>query len=241
MATPTDEEIKQMIDEMAKGNTTMILNPELMERMKKMGLPIREEFVRYEDYIEKLYSKKKKLGLILIRKLPKLDSSIANSTVTQIYSEIRDSLAFEDLTSTIINSILLLEFAMRLRMFREIVKSNPQHEWKLMEQLDFDALVSKLIKHGVIPTDVRGEFDEFRKKFRNPYFHMNIYKMAKGATIPELDAFNFNTGQKEKLKNVPLDEHPELWFAAKIRYDNLHVFDIMDFCVYWTNQLLANI
>jgi len=238
MDNKEDNELKDIMDALAKGATHIVASPETIKRLKGKGLPIESRFIPYEQYVEDLYTKRKNDAVQRLRKLPAIQDSIANGVVSDIYEEIRVSYAFGIYTSTILNSILLLEYAMRSRLYAEYLKSDPNTEWFNLEKLAMDALVQRLYKLKVIDAYSRDILASFSKDFRNPYFHINVQKMTEGIIIEKLPGFNESTRETINLENVEASKHRFLWFAAKKYFDKYFVQTVIDFCIEWTNTLL---
>lgn len=233
-----DQQLKKSMDEASKTNTVIVLKPEDAEEMIKKNIGVKKTFTPYSEYIMKLYQERIELGFKLLHKLPQLDEKTGSAVVTQIYGEVRESLAFGFPSSAILNSMLLLEYALRLRLFNKFQENDKTFEWRRMEQMNFKALISRLRGQGIFDKNELKELGEFNEDYRNTYLHMNIAKMAYGQTIP-VDRINIKSGKKEKIDNMKLEESPFLWFAAKVKFDRDHVFEIIDFCVGWTNKLLV--
>lgn len=232
------KQLEKIIDEAAKGKTHIIFNPDDVKQIEEAGLPIKKTFILYEDYLEKMFSKKKENALSLIRKIPKLDDKIANGVVTEIYGEIRDSLALGIFTATIINSILLLEYSLRHRLYRKMKDKQKDYSWSNMEKMLFKNLINRLFKEKILSANDKIDLLSFNDKYRNPYFHLNIHKLSEGAFFPEIESVNINTGEKTVIKNAKVQDYEFLWFAAKRKFDDFFVYCIMDYCIKWTNKLM---
>lgn len=201
-------------------------------------MPIEERFVTYEEYFEKLIAQKRKNAVTLLKQLPLLDSSIANSVITAIYEEVRASFGLGIFTSTIFNSIILLEFAMRVRVFDERLKNDPNSKWEYIEKLKMKVLIGQLRKMKIINNKEREALDDFNDKFRNPYLHINIHKMIKGIYADGVRRVDVNTTEVAVENQINVSKHRYLWFLAKEFYDKSYVLHVLNFCVHWTNKLL---
>lgn len=238
---PNDSnKLREILDELSKDATHIISSPSTITQLQSKGLPIQNTFTSFEDYIEKLFSEKKKSARALVKQLPQIDASIASGVIADIYDEIRSSYALGIFTSTIFNSILLLEYAMRDRLFRERLKDDPNSSWEELEKLDMDALIQQLFKRKIISKSEKEKLSDFSKNFRNPYFHINIQKLTKGVVVARLPQVNVRTQEVIELKNVKASEHKFLWFAAKRFFDKYHVIKVVNYCVEGTNNLLKN-
>lgn len=236
-----DEEgkkLNEILEAISKGATHIVSNPETIKKLQKRGIPIESRFISYEEYVEDLFARKKKDAVALLNKLPKIDASIADGVIESIYEEIRSSYALSIFTSTIINSILLLEYSMRARLYRERLKKNPNADWSKLEDLTMGALIWQLFNLKIITAEEKSKLMAFNKQLRNPYLHINIHKLSKGVFITKLPSINVQTQEVIEMENVEAAKHKYLWFAAKKFFDKHHVQPVIDFCVDWTNNLL---
>lgn len=235
------KDLKKIMDDMVKsGSTVMIADPETVEAMQEQGVPIQKRFIPYEEYLEDLIKKKRQDAIALLRQLPALDDSIADGVVSEIYEEIRSSYGLGFFTSTIVNSIFLLEYAMRAALYIERLKSDPQTPWSALEDYQMGKLIGQLRRANLIDDAEKEVLTEFSKTMRNPYLHINIQKMVEGVVIAKVPGVNVHTQEAIELTDVKASEHRFLWFTAKRFFDKYHVQPTIDFCVDWTNKLLAN-
>jgi hypothetical protein len=234
-----NDKLKELMEEVSKGATHMVATPDVVKRMTEQGVPIQKKFVKYEDYIETLFDKKKSEALNLANQLPKLDETIADGVISEIFEEIRDSHILGIFSASITNSILLLEYAMRARLYNERLKSNPKTEWADLEKLDMDALIQNLFRLKILSGDEKTALASFSKTFRNPYFHINMHKLTKDMIIERLPGVNIHTLEKIEMRDVKVSDHKFLWFAAKRVLDKFQSKGIIHYCVDWTNKLLG--
>lgn len=235
-----DQKLEEILEGFSKGATHIVSDPETIKQLQDRGVPIESRFITYEEYAEDLFARKKKDAVALLRKLPKIDDSVADGVIESIYEEIRSSYALSIFTSTIINSILLLEYSMRARLYKERLKKNPNADWNKLENLTMGALIWQLFNQKVITKEEKTRLMNFNKQLRNPYLHINVHKLSKGVFISKLPSINIKTQGVIELENVDASKHKYLWFAAKKFFDKYHVQSVIDFCIYWTNKLLAN-
>jgi len=234
-----NDKLKKILDETSKNATHIVSSPETIEKMKAMRLPIKERFITYEEYFENLVIQKRKNAVSLLGQLPLLDNTIANSVISAIYEEIRASFALEILTSTIFNSIVLLEYAMRVRVYNERLIKTPNSDWERVEQLKMKGLINQLIKMKIITSKDGQLLNDFNDNFRNPYLHINIHKMIKGIYANDVRKVDIKTKKMEVKNKVDVSKHPQLWFLAKKFYDRTYVLNVLKFCISWTNKLLV--
>lgn len=231
-------DLQKLLDKASKGATHIVSNPDTIKKLQAQGLPIEEKFVTYEEYFEKLVAQKRKSAIALLKQLPLLDNSIANGAIAAIYEEIRASFGLGIFTSTIFNSIILLEYAMRVRVFEERLKNDKNSKWENIEKLKMKNLIKQLKEMKIINNKEGGALDSFNDKFRNPYLHINIHKMIKGIYANDVRKVDIKTKTMEIKNKVDVSKHPQLWFLAKKFYDRSYVLNVLKFCIDWTNRLL---
>lgn len=239
MNTSDDDELKKIMDAVAKGATHIVATPDTVERLRQKGLPIESRFISYEEYVETLYAERKKNAVELLRKLPKIDDSIADGVVTNIVEDIRANLAFGVFSSSISSSIFLLEYAMRARIFTEKLKSDAQFKWSELEKLTMHPLVKELFRLKVITREQEATLLDFKKTIRNPYLHANFLKLSEGIVVKKLPRVDIRTKEVVEMKDVDASENRFLWWAAKRFFDKFWVHRVIDFCFEWTDTLLS--
>lgn len=209
-----------------------------MRSYLKKGI-IRERFITYEEYVDELYLKRKKNAVELLSKLPKINDTVADSVVSSLYEEIKSSYAFGIFTSTIINSILLLEYSMRVKIYKKEIQNNSGINWAELEDLSMRRLINRLKELMIIDEKEHLELMDFKDKIRNPYMHFKIHKLIQGIEIRKLPKLNLLTGEIAEEKNVIATKYRSMWFSAKQFFDKEKVQDVIDVCIYWTNKLLG--
>lgn len=227
------------MDAVAKGATHIVATPETIEQLKQKGLPIESRFISYEEYVETLYVERKKNAVELLRKLPKIDDSIADGVVTSIVEDIRANLAFGAFSSSITSSIFLLEYAMRARIFAERLKNDAHFKWSELEKLTMHPLVKELFRLKVITKEQEAILLDFKKTIRNPYLHSNFLKLSEGIVVKKLPRVDVRTNKVVEMKDVDAAENKFLWWAAKRFFDKFWVHPVINFCFEWTNILLS--
>ena len=230
------EEFKRKLEEVTKRSTTMVVSGNTIEMMGKKGEKVEERFISYEEYIEELFKKKRAVSLRLVTPMPKMRTDTGNSVLHSIYEEMRDSLALGMFPSAIMHSILLLEYAMRIKVYKERQKTDPNSLWKDVAAFKIRQLTTPLLNAGVITKAEKNDLDDFNDKTRNPYMHINIYELTRDVT---LDATSVNIVKEEvkMLKDLPVTDKPFLWFAGKKKYDAMNVLPIVEKCVGYVNKI----
>lgn len=232
-------DIQKLLDKASKDATVIISSPNTIKKLQAQGIPIEEKFTSYDDYFEKLIAEKRRTAIILLQQLPLLDKTIANSVIEAIYEEIRASFGLCIFTSTIFNSIILLEYAMRVRVFEERLKGDKNTKWEHVEKLKMRNLIQKLKEKEIIDKKGKAALENFNDKFRNPYLHINIHQMIQGIYANNVKVVNTKTNTLSIKNKMDISKYRHLWFIAKKFYDKTYVLGVLNFCVGWTNKLLS--
>lgn len=236
-----NHDLGRVLDDTVQGATHIVSSPDTLEELKAKGIPIEERFIKYQDYFDNLVEEKRKNAIILLERLPLLDKTIYNSIISSIYEEVRASFGLGIFTSTIFNAILLLEFALRDRLYQEYLKTNPKYLWEQMENVRMKGLIIRLVKRKVITKKEAEILQDFNDKFRNPYLHINVQEMITGIYADNVQSVNIKTGKVTKQNGVDVSKYRQFWFLAKKMYDKTFVLKVLDFCVGWTNNLLRKV
>ena len=214
----------------------MVASGHTIEMLGKKGEKVEERFVSYGEYIEELFKKKRAIALHLVTPMPKMKADIGNSVLQSIYEEMRDSLALGMFPSAIMHSILLLEYAMRIKVYKERQKTNPNADWGNVAASRIRQLTTPLLKAGVITTIEKKDLDDFNDKIRNPYMHINIYELTKDVTL-DVTSADIVKEEIKIIKDLPVIGKPSLWFAGKKKYDIMNTLPIMKKCVGYVNRI----
>lgn len=227
---------KKQLEQVTKNSTTMVASGATMNLMGEKGEKVEEKFTLYEDYIEELFKKKRAVALQLVTPMPKMRTDIENSVLHSIYEEMRDSLALGMFPSAIMHSILLLEYSMRIKLYNERQKPDPNAHWKDVAELKIRQLTTPLLKAGVISKEEKNDLDDFNDKIRNPYMHINVYELTKYVTL-DTTSVDIVKEEIKLMKDLPVTDKPFLWFAGKKKYDAMNVLPIMEKCAGYVNKI----
>lgn len=233
-----NQKLNNVLASLSQDSTHFVSSPSTIEELKSKGVNIEERFITYEEYFENLVIEKRNNAVGLLKQLPLLDNSIANGVISAIYEEIRASFGLGIFTSTIFNSIILLEYAMRICIHDKRLENDPNSKWENTEKLKMKQLITQLKKIEVINKTGRKQLDNFNDKFRNPYLHINIHKMIEGIYANNVKKMNIKTKKVTEENGVDVSKYPYMWFLAKDFYDRSHVMHVLQFCIGWTNDLL---
>lgn len=234
------KKIKESLDQMVEFADYMIASPDTIEQLRQRNLPIKSTFVTYDDYLSKLFKEKRDQAEQIIEHLPQLDERIANGVANALYNEFRECYVLGVNGAAIILAIILLEYAMKHKIYEMILETNPDAGWKRVESKDFKWCVEQLKEHGVITENEETDLYDFNTNIRNNYIHYKIRKMISNMYLQELPALNVATGEITIHRDVFVKDMPHLWFSAKKKLDAESVRLISLFCLDWTNKLLTN-
>jgi hypothetical protein len=175
------KKLVKMFDAMitSKSNV-MIGNPDTIRQLQEQGAPIEEKFVSYEEYLESLIEKRREEAIDRLRQLPQIDGSVADGVISEIYEEIRSSYALGFFTSTIVNSIFLLEYAMRAALYAKRIEIDSKIEWSTLENMTMKKLIGQLKKTGLLDDKEAKKLIAFNDDLRDPYLHINIHELSEG-------------------------------------------------------------
>jgi len=227
-------DFKKRLEMATKNATVIVSNPDTVKTMNKKGEKVERKFITYEEYIDDLFSKKRIVALQLVTPMPKIRDDLGSAVLQSIYEEMRDSLTLGIFSSAIMHSILLLEYAMRIRVYKERQKADPNAKWEPIAGLLIRPLANILQKSDVITKDQKQDLIEFNENIRNPYMHINIYEITKGMTL-DVTSVNIIKEEVVRIKEFPVTENPPMWFAGKKKYDAMNVISIMKKCVDYVN------
>jgi len=233
-----NNDLQKKLDELVKNSDYIVATPDTIEKMQQKGLPIKSTFQTYENYLDKLFDKKRKIASEVISQLPLLDAQIANATVQSLYDEVRECFVLGIPGAAITLSIVLFEYACRYSLYKEKLKSNPKTSWNKLEGMTLGKTIGELKNVGALNEDEYDELTAFNKKIRNNYLHYNIGKLVKEMVLKELPSIKIETGNVTVEKNVLVKDRPEFWFSAKRVLDRDQIIPIARFCIDWTNKLL---
>lgn len=232
-------DVQEKLDELVKQSDLFVSSPETIERLKAKGLPIKSVFTTYSEYLDKLFAEKRKNADELVSKLPHLDEKIANATIQALYEELKECFVLGIPGAGITLSVILLETALKYRLYDERLKLDPKSKWDHLEQIDFTKTVNDLVKRGVLSKKEKKELDAFNLNTRNPYIHYNIKKLVEDMRLGELTSVDIETGKVTVLKNVKPEDYPSLWFSAKRVRDKKAISSIVSFSMSWVNKMLG--
>ncbi len=232
------KDFKKELELATKNATVLVSNPDTIKSMEEKGERVERKFITYEAYLEDLFTRKRKVALQLVTPMPKMRDDLGSAILQSIYEEMRDSLALGIFSSAIMHSILLLEYAMRIRVYKERQKADPNAKWEPVAELLIKPLANMLEKSNVITNDQKQDIIEFNNNIRNPYMHINIYELTKGLTL-DVTSVNIVNEEVKRIKAFPVTENPHMWFAGKKKYDAMNVLPIMRKCVDYVNTISA--
>lgn len=236
---PNTSDIQKKLDEMVKNSDIFVATPDVIKNLQERGLPIKSVLTTYQEYLDKLFAERRGIANELVGKLPHLDESIANGTITSLYEELKECFVMGIPGASITLAIILFDISAKYRLFDERKRKNPSASWKPIEDLLLKEVILDLKNYSAITEDEKTELLEFNKEIRNNYLHYNIKKIVKDMILGELPSMNVDTGVITIEKNVKPADRPYLWFSAKKVLDKKTVISRVSFSVMWANKLLS--
>lgn len=228
---------KKKLKKASKQATVIVSSDKTIKMLGDKGEKVEKRFTTYEEYVEEIFKKKRAYAVFLLRPIPLLRDDLGSAILHSIYEEIRESIAFGMFPSAIMHSILLLEYGMRIRVYKDRQKSNPHARWEEVAELKIRQLTTPLLKSGAITKGEKKDLDDFNDKIRNPYMHINIFELTKGITL-DVTSINIINEEIKRIKELPVTNNPEVWFGGKKKYDAINVLPIMQKCVMYVNSIL---
>ena len=229
-------QFKKELEEATKLAKEIVASLNTTKVMDSKGEKVEQRFITYVEYIEDLFKRKRVRALMLVTPIPKMRDDLGSAVLQSIYEEMRDSLALGMFPSAIMHSILLLEYAMRIRVYKERQKSDPNSTWEDVAELKIRQLTAPLLKANALTNEQKIYLDEFNDNIRNPYMHINIYELTKGMTL-DVTSVNIIEEEVKRIKEFPVTENPHVWYAGKKKYDAINVLPIMKKCVDYVNLM----
>lgn len=237
-----NEKIKAAMDSFVQkyGSTMMVMSTETSNRMVEDGLPIQSKFIPFDEYLISLFQEKRKQAGEKIKQLPLLDDDLGDAVAASLYNEFRECFVLGVNGAAITLAIMLLEYAMKRRIYIEQFENKQQPKWEDIESMSFIGTVSDLKKY--ITNTQHKALLEFNDTVRNNYIHYKVKNLISDANmyIEKLPVLNTNTGEAEVLENVEIKTMPQLWFSAKRKLDEDVVIGISTFCIKFVNKLLGS-
>lgn len=234
-----DKDTKEKIDEMVSQSDFIVASPDAIKKMQEKGLPIKSVTTTYKEYLDKLFVEKRKTSESLITKLPHLDNTIANGTIQSLYDELRECFVLGIPGAAITLAIILLELALKYRLYDERLKDDPNSSWDHLEQLDLTKVINDLKLKGVITLEEQGKLNKFNSRTRHDYIHYKIQNLIRDLVAKELPSVDVETLKITVRKDVKAIDYPSLWFSAKRVLDKETIIPKVGFCINWVNKILA--
>lgn len=101
------------MEELAKGSDRIIVNPETLEELKRIGVPFD---VVPAPTIEELFEKRKQNAIVKFKQLPALPQGLP-PPIQALYQEIRECIFFGLNGAAITMSSILIEFVLKHTTF----------------------------------------------------------------------------------------------------------------------------
>ena len=234
-----NDDLQKKLDELSKNADVLIASPETIEHLQKNVTGVKSTVVPYAEYLDKLFTEKRKLADVLVEQMPHLDPRVGNGSIEALYNEVRECFVFGVYGAAITLSVIMLEFACRERLFQEMEKRGESPNWNKLEKKLLSYSLEKLHEYGVFTDEEHAVMESFATEIRNSYLHYKIKKLIKDMVLEELKGINVHTGEIILEHNVRPADKPFLWFSAKKVLDRDTMLHKVTFCIHWVNTLLG--
>ncbi len=233
------ENIEKLMEELARGSDRIIVNPEDLEQLKRMGVPFE---VVPAPTIEELFEKRKQHAIQQIKQLPSLPSGLPPD-IQALYQEIRECIFFGLNGAAITMSSILIEFVLKHVTFIKEAggyqHAKPQ-QWDEFENMELSSAIDRAKRAGILDSKMAKRLHSFREKIRNPYSHYNIKKITEHVVAQKVKQLNMKTGETMEV-DLAAKDNPMIQAQAKPFMDEHHVITAFRFADEVVRHLLVKI
>jgi len=221
------KDIEKIMDALAKGSDRIIVSPETLEKLKRLGIPFD---VIPAPTIEELFEKRKQNAIVKVKQLPALPHNLPPA-IQALYQEIRECIFFGLNGAAITMSSILIEFVLKYTTF--IIEAggyqnaDPQ-KWDEFESMEFSSTINRAKKAGLLDAKMAKRFHSFRERIRNPYNHYNIKKITENVVAKKAKQVNTETGEIKEI-DIEAKNSPMIQTQAKPFMDEYHVMNVFHF------------
>jgi hypothetical protein len=233
------ERAEKIMEELAKSSDRIIVNPETLEELKRLGVPF--DGIPAPT-IEELFEKRKKIALDKVKQLPSLPQGLPPA-IQSLYQEIRECIFFGLNGAAITMSSILIEFVLKHTTFIKEAGGyqniDPQ-EWDQFENMELGSAINRAKRAGLLDSKMAKSLHFFRETIRNPYSHYNIKKITEDVVISKVKLADAVTGEIKELY-IEAKDSPMIQTQAKPFMDEHHVMNVFHFADEVVKHLLTKI
>lgn len=221
------KDIEKIMDELAKGSDRIIVNPETLEELKRLGIPFD---VIPAPTIEELFEKRKQNAIVKVKQLPALPQGLPPA-IQALYQEIRECIFFGLNGAAITMSSILIEFVLKHTTFIKEAggyqNADPQ-KWDEFESIEFGPAINRAKKAGLLDSKMAKRLHSFRETIRNPYNHYNIKKITENVVAKKVKQVDTEIGEVKEI-DIEAKNSPMIQAQAKPFMDEHHVMAVFHF------------
>lgn len=233
------KDIEKIMEELAKGSDRIIVSPETLEELKRLGIPFD---VIQAPTIEKLFERRKQNAIVKVKQLPALPQGLPPA-IQALYQEIRECIFFGLNGTAITMSSILIEFVVKHTTFIKEAggyqKADPQ-KWDKFESMEFGPTINRAKRAGLLDSKMAKRLHTFRETIRNPYNHYNIKKITGNVVAKKVKKLDTKTGELKEI-DIEAKDSPMIQAQAKPFMDECHVMAVFRFADEIVKHLLPQI
>ena len=233
------KDIEKIMKELAKGSDKIIVNPETLEELKRLGVPFG---VIPAPTIEELFEKRKQNAIDKVKQLPALPQGLPPA-IQALYQEIRECIFFGLNGAAITMSSILIEFVLKHTTFIKEAggyqNTDPQ-KWDQFENMGLSPAINRAERAGLLDAKMAKKLHSFRETIRNPYSHYNIKKITQNVVAKKMKQVDTDTGEIKEL-DIEAKDNPMIQTQAKPFMDEHHVMAVFHFADEVVKYLLPKI
>ncbi len=222
-----DEDIKNKLSEAAKGASSIIANPEVIEDLKKQGLPIKTV---PSISIPELFQERLENAIDIAKDLPALPDRLPPA-IKSLYQEIRECIFFGLNGAAITLSGNLIEFTLKhvtyVKEAGGYQKYDP-NKWDEFEKIEFGTAVNRAKRAGLLSSEISKQLQNFREDIRNPYSHYNIKKITKDVVAGKVKKVDLSSGEIEEV-DIQAKDNPAIQARVKPWVDKQKFLGVFHF------------
>lgn len=237
-----NEELIDLLSKLAAKAGVAIMNPQDLERLRALGLKVREQpKLSLEESIDALFEARKAHALERAKKLPP-PPPFPVPSIQSLYNEIQECIIFGLHGAAITLSGILVEFALKYATYICEVGGHSNYDpskWDGFEKTTFGPAINRAVKAGLV-NQKQKKLIEFKDTYRNPYNHYNIRKITMNIVAGNVSIMNLSTGIVE-TRDIAAKDNPVIQAQAKPWADQEKSIEVFEFADSVVKALLAQI
>lgn len=221
------KDIEKLMEGLAKGSDRIIVHPETLEELKRLGVPFN---VIPAPTIEDLFEKRKQNAILKAEQLPALPQELPPA-IEALYQEIRECVFFGLNGAAITMASILIEFVLKHASFIKEAggyqNADPE-KWDEFENMELGPAINRAKRTGLLDSKMAKRLHSFRKTIRNPYIHYNIRRITERAVARKAKQVDTETGEVKEV-NIEAKNSPMIQAQVKPLMDERCVMAVFHF------------